>query len=776
MRLNISVIILFFSVHSFAQQPTQTIRGVVLDQFSGAPVPFASIVLPGAGQRGTTADSSGNFSIPKVPVGRYDVKVSLVGYQQALIREVVVSSAKEVFLTVFLEERSSQLKEVTVRPLTTKEKPLNNMAIAGARMLSVEEAGRYAGGFDDPARLASSFAGVSSNTGNNGIVVRGNAPQYLQWKMEGIEIPNPNHFADVTVFGGGGLTALSSQLLANSDFFTGAFPAEYSNAVSGVFDIYMRNGNNKEHENTFQAGLTGIDFSSEGPFKKGKRSSYLFNYRYSTLALASPLLPEDAGNVRYQDLSFKLNFPTKRAGTFSFWGIGLKDRSGEKAETDSLKWEYYEDREEQKIIQYMGAAGLSNKLFLNSQTFLKTSLAATVSSLNFRTDSLDQNLIFSPQNRIRNTNWNFVFTSFLNTKFSASHTNKTGITVTGLLYDLSIKESLKPSLSPETLVSGNDMSTLLSAYTSSSFNLNDKAVFSIGLTGQMFTLNNKYSIEPRAGFRWQGGKNWSVGAAYGLHSRLERLSYYFARSQKDNELINKDLGFTRAHHFILSFDQKLSDILHLKIEPYYQQLFNVPVIADSSFSVVNMQDNWFFRDKLQNSGKTKAYGIDLTMERYLDKNYYFLVTASVFNAKYQGGNGLWYNSRFNRNYLFNFLIGKEWRSGKNGENVWSLNTRFAVQGGDRFSPVNDKASIETRSVVFDEARAFQNQFPGSFVTHLTASHRVNRKGRSRELALKIINATGQKDYSGFRYKYVNRTVTRDEQATFIPNISYKIEF
>ncbi|MBW3544869.1 MAG: carboxypeptidase-like regulatory domain-containing protein, partial [Bacteroidetes bacterium] len=290
-----------------AQTPAQTVRGKVVDEVSKAPIAFATVVLLNTDPLlGTTTDAEGNFRLAQVPVGRFDLRVSFTGYEAAILRELVVSSAKELNLSIRLKESVTTLNEVVVSGQVNKEEPLNTQATVSARMLSVEEASRYAGGFDDPARLASSFAGVSSNVVNNGIVVRGNAPKSLQWKLEGIEIPNPNHFADLSAFGGGGLTALSSQMLANSDFFTGAFPAEYSNALSGVFDIFMRSGNNERAEHTLQLGLIGIDASSEGPFKKGGQASYLFNYRYSTLALVAPLLPEEAQGTRYQDLSYKL--------------------------------------------------------------------------------------------------------------------------------------------------------------------------------------------------------------------------------------------------------------------------------------------------------------------------------------------------------------------------------------------------------------------------------------------------------------------------------------
>ena len=235
-----------------SQQPTFFIRGIVTDQDSKVPISFASVFVIGISPTlGTTTDIDGKFRIENVPVGRYDLQVSFLGYEPTIVKELTVSSAKETFINVSLKESAFTLDEIVIKPKTNKERALNSMAIVSARMLSVEEAKRYAGGFDDPARLASSFAGVASGVNSNAIVVRGNAPKSLQWKLEGIEIPNPNHFANLQGLGGGGLTALSSQLLANSDFFTGAFPAEYNNALSGVFDIFMRTGNNDDYEYTF---------------------------------------------------------------------------------------------------------------------------------------------------------------------------------------------------------------------------------------------------------------------------------------------------------------------------------------------------------------------------------------------------------------------------------------------------------------------------------------------------------------------------------------------
>lgn len=768
------LILLLLSAPLLAQQLTQTIRGTVIDEDSNVPLTYAAVGLQNT-TIGTITDSLGNFTLNEVPIGRYDIFVSYIGYAPALLREIQVTSAKEVFLNITMKESSTSLDEIVIKPKVNKEQPLNTMATVSAKMLSVEEAKRYAGGFDDPARLVSAFAGVSSNVSNNAIVVRGNSPQSLQWKLEGVEIPNPNHFADVAAFGGGGLTALSTQLLANSDFFSGAMPAEYSNALSGVFDIFMRNGNNQKHEHTFQLGAIGIDAASEGPFSKQGRGSYIFNYRYSTLALLAPILPENAGGVKYQDLSFKLNFPTLKAGTFSFWGMGLMDRSGAKAKENLSEWEYDVYRENEDVKQYMGTAGLTHKILINEKQYLKSTIAVTANGMDLFSERADSSFIFSPKKVVDNKYHNLVFTSFLNTKFHAKHTNKTGFVITQMNYSMLVKNRITPEMPLETLVQESGNSTLAAVYSNSMWNINDDIKLNIGLNGQWFAYNNTWSIEPRAGIKYRLAPTQTISFAYGLHSRLERLNYYFIKDSQ-NQYINEDLGFTRAHHIVLGYDISTSEFTHLKLEAYVQQLFDVPVMADNSFSLINQQNDWFFDGKLQNTGQGRNYGLDLTFEKYLSQGYYYMTTVSLFNSEYQGGDKVWRNTRYNRNFAVNLLVGKEWLLGKNNNQILSLNARLSFQGGEHYSPINTTASITNQRVIFDETQAFSQQYPSAFTSHFTASYKLNRTKTAHEFALKIINLTQYKEYLGFQYNYMTQTVDTQREALFIPNLSYRIDF
>ena len=530
-------------------RPVQTLRGVVNDRASGHPIPYATIQLTDIPGLGMMCDSLGRFALPKVPVGRHSVQASFMGYESATVREILVTSAKEVYLEIALQESVNELSEVVVRAHNRNE-AMNKMAVAGARMLSVEEASRYAGGFDDPARLVASFAGVTPSVSNNGISIHGNATHLLQWRLEDVEIPNPNHFADIATLGGGILSSLSAQVLGNSDFFTGAFPAEYGNAVSGVFDMKLRNGNNQRNENTFQVGIMGIDFASEGPLSKKHKASYIFNYRYSTTGLLNVDL---GGKMDYQDLNFKLNFPTRHAGTFAVWGTALLDKYKSSLEKNPDKWDYLEDAGQGRSTQYMAAGGVTHRYFFNENTLLKTTLAGTYSDQEAIQTTYDREFNPSPNINQNSRSTNLILTSSLNRKVNNRFTNKTGLTFTQMFYNMNLE--LAPFIDQplETISKGDGNTSLISAYNSSAWGINDKLSLNFGLHGQLLTLNNRWTLEPRASLKWQINTRTSFALAYGMYSRMEKMDVYFVKTQSTGDRsVNKNLDFTKAHHLSAS--------------------------------------------------------------------------------------------------------------------------------------------------------------------------------------------------------------------------------
>lgn len=782
-------------------QPAGNIRGVVTDGASGQALPYVSVVvLHSSPTVGTTTDEEGHFRLNNLPVGRYDIQTTFTGYEPAVFREVMVGSGREVFLEITMRENIHALEEVTIRAKANKENPLNTMALAGARMLSVEEASRYAGGFDDPARLVTAFAGVAGGLSSNGIAIRGNSPQFLQWRIEGAEAVNPTHFSDMTGIGGGIITALSAQMLGNSDFFTGAFPAEYGNALSGVFDMQLRNGNNQTYEHTAQIGTLGVEFASEGPLGAGAdrrvSPSYLFNYRYSSMALAGDLLPDlvgDAAGMRYQDLSFKLNFPTRRAGTFTVWGVAIKDHYLQREPEDTTQWmNYYANfaeliGNEADFWQTKVVGGMGHRVFVGENAYLKSVLVA-----NYTQNKSEGDIIYPRHNYerfrfidMKNTNWNVAFNTFLNTKFSAAHTNRTGFNVTGLFYDMDYRLYPNfyeiPGYPPDGMVDyakDNGSTMAFSAYSQSLFRLNSRLTANIGLHAAYFLLNDNFTVEPRAGIRWQVAPKHAFSLAYGMHSRRENTDYYFVKTpQTGDELVNKNLDFAKAHHLVMSYDRSISEHLRLKIEPYFQYLYDIPVEPGSQMSLINHRDFFSMLPKLVNDGKGVNYGIDLTLERYLQAGYYYLLTASLFNSRYRDGAGDWRNTLLNRNYVVNALGGKEWKMGRQKQNILSASLRFTFQGGERYIPFKEAESIASQAIVLDDARAYETQLSPEFIAHFTIAYKINRSRVAHEFSLKMINVTGSEEFNGgYEYDYREDRVKMSMSAVSIPNICYKIEF
>lgn len=317
MKTTFSSLILFlFFAHGILAQGTQTIRGIITDAQSQSPVPGVTIVVLGSNPlNGTITDFDGAYKLENVPVGRVTLQVSYLGYETITLANLEVNSAKELVIDVKLVEQVKRVDEVVITAAPDKDKALNDMATVSSRTLSMVEANKYSGTRSDPSRMAQNFAGVSgASDDRNDIIIRGNSPSGVLWRLDGIDIPSPNHFGTLGTTGGP-VTMLNTNNLKNSDFLTGAFPAEYGNASAGVFDLQLRNGNNEKYEFLGQIGFNGFEFGAEGPFSKKSKASFIVNYRYSTLGLLSAIginFGTGAAIPQYQDLTVKINAPTKK--------------------------------------------------------------------------------------------------------------------------------------------------------------------------------------------------------------------------------------------------------------------------------------------------------------------------------------------------------------------------------------------------------------------------------------------------------------------------------
>jgi hypothetical protein len=783
-KLNLKPIAILFllslvSIVAFSQSNLkQVVRGLIVDADAKIPLIGATIVVEGITPlMGTTADIDGYFRLDGVPVGRHNFKITYVGYEPFTLSEVLVSSGKEVVLNIDLKESSQSINEVVIRANTSKDRPVNSMATLSARTFSVEETSRYAGGLDDPARLASAFAGVTTTqTTNNAIIIRGNSPRGVLWRFEGVDVPAAFHFPNVDFVGGGGYTVLSNQMLRNSDFYTGAFPAEYGNAVSGVFDIKMRSGNAEKREFTAGIGTSGIDISAEGPFVKGKNSTYLFNYRYSTLALLGKLT--DFPNLpTFQDLTFKLDFPTSNLGTFSFWAMAADDKNKKEADSDTLNWKTDYDRTGQDYFNRFGAIGLSHRISFGASTYLHTTLSADGMRYGMDKEEYTFDSQLLPTDYIKSTEGKFTFRSIMNHKFSQRVSSRTGITLNSLFFDNRLDKAFRNN--PEEMItfvnnSGSGFSS--QAFTQFRIDLLQNLSTNIGFHSTYLDLNKKATFEPRAGLSWNFSQKDELSFAYGLHSQMEELRTYYSQVNINGtiEMPNKNLDFIKSHHFVLGYNRKVSDVMRIKIEPYYQILQDIPVYANSSFSIINITSNWAINRELENTGTGKNYGIDVTVERFLKDGYYYLFTTSLFDSKYTGGDGKEYNTTFNRGHVVNLLAGKEWMI-KN-KNILGVSAKVTYMGGLRYTPALYEESIAAQLYKPDNSKAFASQFPSSTGVDLSITYRVNKSRYTGTWYFMIKNALLQPDYGDPYYDFITKDVIIDQMKMPFPSAGYKIEF
>jgi hypothetical protein len=779
--LTISFLLLALTYEVSAQTLSQTIRGTVIDRITHAPLFGANIIIAESNPLlGAASDPDGIFRIAKVPVGKHTLKVTYLGYKERLIPNVVVNSGKEVVLVIELEEDILISKEVVISGESHKERSINEMATVSTRTFSVEETQKFAAAVNDPARMASSFAGVTSaDDGNNTITIRGNSPAGLQWKMEGIEIPNPNHFAAPGA-SGGGISILSAQTMSNSDFMTGAFAAEYGNALSGIFDIRLRKGNNEKPEYTLQAGLLGLEAAAEGPIVKGYQGSYLVNYRYSTLSILDKIGVEVGdGTNDFQDLSYNVFLPTKKAGNFTLFGFGGLSTSLFEAERDSSKWEEGYQRYDSEFTSNTGVAGVTHSLILGKNSWLKSAAAFSGNEIGYKEDRLNNEYVGEERNRQTAGNYKLTVTSAFNHKLSSRHNIRTGFIINQVAYDVEYNVYDQDLNAITQTINDKGDTYSMQFFAQSNYYITKKLTFNGGLHYLMLNLNKSYSLEPRLSFKYEIDALQSVSAGYGLHSQIQPLGVYFAKNEFSDKL-NKDLGMSKAHHLVLGYDRMLAENLRLKAEAYAQWLFDIPVRRDTlnSFSMVNVSED-YITDPLKNSGTGTNYGLEVTVEQFLKHDFYFLLATSLYDSKYKGSDNVERNTRFNGQYGITFTGGKEVLTGSKWKNrVLGFNLKTIYRGGFRGTPVDLEASqaLPGQGAVYVDSEAFSIQYPDYFRADIRISLKRNRKASTQTLALDIQNVTNRKNIYGRFYDSESGQIKTYYQTALIPILSYKIEF
>lgn len=759
-------------------QLTQTVRGTIVDADAKTPIIGAKIIIVGTNPlQGSISDLNGNFKIEKVAAGRVTIQIKSIGYQDLLLPGTLVESGKELVLNLEMTEDLKTLNTVNITSEQDNSEAINKMATVSGQTFTVDETQRYAGAINDPARMVSAFAGVTGDAeGDNDIVVRGNSPKGILWRLEGIDIPNPNHFANEGGTGGP-VNALNASMLANSDFFSGAFAPEYGNAYSGVFDVRFRQGNNENREYTFSLGVMGTEFTLEGPFKKGYTGSYLFNYRYSTIALLDRAGILDFNGIpKYQDASFKIVLPTKKAGSFSLIGLG------------GMSTIFQTDEDDLKEITYgtydfnanLGLVGLKHTYFFGEKTHLKSFIAATTASNGGIGETIksDSTGLFTSEKQLFTDN-RIKFSTTLNHKFNAKNNVQIGGIYTLLNYNLFFDEDYDNNGSYNRLVNGRGNSGMVQGFASWKYRANNKLTFISGAHYTHFLLNNKFAFEPRFGMKWQLNPANSLSFGAGLHSRVESLSTYLYTDKKPDGNAyqpNFNLGLTKSAHFVVGYGLQLTENVRFKTEIYYQHLYQVPVKNDttSSLSLINFS-NWFPNEELVNKGTGRNYGAEITLERSFQNNYYFMLTGSLYQSSYTALDGIERDSRYDAGYAANFLFGKEFKFGKTKNNTLAVNIKTSYIGGNRYTPIDLTASQDAGYTILQN-KPFAAKGDDIFFINLGLTYRLDKSRASHSIKIDIQNLTNNKASVNEYYNPRTGTIQHSTQLSFIPNLVYTIKF
>lgn len=746
------------SLQTLAQK-SQTIRVTLKDQNTKTPVQGATILLKNSNLN-AIANEKGEATLENVPLGRHEIEINSVGYTKIVLKELILENSKELILDLEMQASTNTLQQVVVTAAT----PNMSNAITSLNTITYEQIMRFPATFFDPARLAFSFAGVANtNDQANGMAIRGNAPESVQWKLEGVEIVNPNHLSNAGTFSdkptqtGGGTNILSAQMLGHMNFLTGAFPAEYGNTMAGVMDMTFRTGNNKKYQHTAQIGLIGVDLSSEGPLNKSKGSSYLFNYRYSFTGLLG-LMGVDFGgeSIKFQDLAFNFNFPTRKMGTFMVFGMGGNSSNQFEPNLDKTLWESEKDLNNIDFYSRMGVVGLKHSINLSQKWNLKTVVA------NSGLENLRDAYQISPFNTINYTYQArniFGVSSILSGAINRSFALKTGVNINHYFNEFNFKNSDESFYSFDGLVIQPFVRITNSEKTKLSYN--------VGLVLPHYTLSQFTYLEPRAGLAYDFTSKLTLKASYGLHS-------YESSNQNAYALPYRPI---RAHHFNFGYQYILSENQELFGEIFYQNIFNTPQSKDQYLSLMNGYENSIVdltvdENKLRNQGRN--YGIELNYRKYLSKGLFALINTTLYKSEFKAFDNKYYQTRFSGNHIVNITLGKEWTrsSGK----IIGLNTRISWLGGFRNYEISEAGSIVLQSTVYNFSKPLIEKNPDYFRPDLRVYLKKSKEKYSRTISVDIQNFTGQKNLAYEYYDILLKKITPKYQLGMIPMLNYRIEF
>ncbi|MCU0408332.1 MAG: TonB-dependent receptor, partial [Bacteroidales bacterium] len=768
--------------------PGNIFRGTVSDCDTRTPLSGAYIYVIGSDPpMGSATDSRGRFSI-SLPPGRHSVRISYLGYEELIMNNVQIASGRETSIDICLREKLVTTADVIVKAGGGLGNSINPMAILSTTRVRTDDALRYAGGFYDPSRIVNAFAGVitSNSDQSNDIVIRGNSSRGLLWRLEGTEIPNPNHFSDGQGGSGGAFSAISSNVIDNFDFFTGAFPAEYGNAFSGVMDLNLRKGNTEKYEFAFQTGMIGAEVFSEGPLPGKSDASYLVDARYTNFGYLARLGLIDLGSANIppetKDITFNINMPAGKAGTFSVFAMAGTSSIGTEAIRDTSAWTVSPGNHEELESQGSVIGGIRHLLlFPDRKTYTRITAAYTYYKSSFREGYLD-----TTYNRHDTYTNSYEYPSFkgtfiLNHKLNGRNTVRAGANLSLMKASMS-NLRVNQAETFDTLVLPQAKGEMIQGYVQWKHRTLTNLEFNTGLHYLNYTLSGAQSLEPRAGLKWEITPSGAFTAGIGFHSRAESMAVYssLVKNEKgERGAFNDDLDLSRAFHTVAGIDLVFRNDIRARIEGYMQLLYNIPIVnrMTSQYSTLNSAER-LPDSELENEGTGRNNGVELTIEKAFTNNWYFLVTGSLFNSTYVAGDQRRYNTYYNTRFVSNILGGKDFPVGRNRKNTIGINAKYMIRGGYRYTPVDIKRSLKYKRILYENSATYESQLPAFMRLDAGISFRKNNPGWSWIVMLDVQNLTDRENIFRKRFSWENGKVVEREEVSMglVPVFNLRVEF
>jgi hypothetical protein len=694
------LLLIFFTTLSFAQNGVLT--GRVYNDINNESIPFANILIEST-EIGTTSDIEGNYSIENLKPGSYTIICSYLGFKSAVFYEIIISPTKPTILNIPLIEEASMLENVELKTSSfnnrSEESPVSK------RTISATEIYRNPGGNRDISKVIQVLPGVASTVSfRNDIIVRGGAPNENKFFLDGIEVPNINHFA-TQGSSGGPVGMINVNFIQNVDFYAGAFPANRGNGISSIMEFKQIEGNKEKLRGTFMLGSSDIGLTLDGP--TGKNSSFILSARRSYLqflfeALKLPFLPT------YNDFQYKHSFNINDKNQLTLIGLGAIDnfelnKSVNDGVTDSeeiakneyflnnlpvneqwnytigANWKHFSEHSFQTIV-------LSRSHLNNSATKYQNNIELPENLLlNYNSEEIENKFRIESMKRKDGWKWN-IGAGFENVLYKNATFNKKQIDGIPTIIDFSSKLTVNK----------------FAAFTQLSHSFfENRLSLSAGLRTDFNDYSDEMSnpidqVSPR--FSASYSLTEKLSASFNL-GRYYQLPAYTVMGYRDsnNVLVNKEneITYIQNDQFVAGLEYNPDNYSKITLEGFYKIYDNYPFLLDENISLANLGGDFgvIGNEPANSTSQGKSYGMEILMQQRMSSSIYGILSYTFVRSEFKDQFGTYVPSSWDNRHILNITAGKKFKKD------WEFGAKFRLLGGAPYTPYD--VALSSQKEVWD---------------------------------------------------------------------------